>query len=88
MNEFLGPGWSAPASNSTGLTVGEDGLLSFGLFTEAKWIWAGVGFLIAASCFFVCMSIVALKYGTGISKVSAVPDEEELEQVGVASEGE
>lgn len=42
VNEMTQARWSAPApGNPQGLTLGEEGLETFGFFTERYWIWIG-----------------------------------------------
>jgi hypothetical protein len=42
VNEMTHQRWSAPApGNPQGLTLGEEGLDTFGFYTERYWIWVG-----------------------------------------------
>lgn len=42
INEMTNERWSAPApGNPYGLTLGEEGLHTFGFYTERYWIWVG-----------------------------------------------
>lgn len=42
INEMTQERWSAPApGNPQGLTLGEEGLETFGFYTERFWIWVG-----------------------------------------------
>jgi hypothetical protein len=42
VNEMTQPRWSRPApGNPDGLTLGEEGLHTFGFYTERFWIWVG-----------------------------------------------
>ena len=67
INEFISPRWDAPALSMPGRTLGEEALLSFDFFTERKWIWAGVGYNVAATLLMMAASSVALQYLSGAS---------------------
>lgn len=73
INEMTSKRWEALApGNPMGLTLGQEGLDTFGLFSSRAWIWAGVGYLIG---FFLLMNVLAylaLKYYSGQQERASV----------------
>eukprot|EP00878_Enallax_costatus_P047499 GHUV01058290.1.p1 GENE.GHUV01058290.1~~GHUV01058290.1.p1 ORF type:complete len:113 (-),score=19.55 GHUV01058290.1:18-356(-) len=73
INEMQQERWSKPApGNSKHLTLGQEGLDTFGLFTSNHWIWAGVGYLIGFTLLMNVLAFLALKYYSGQQQRASV----------------
>lgn len=79
INEMSAERWSAPApGNPKGLTLGEEGLDTFGFFSSRVWIWAGFAYCIGFTLVTNFLAFLALKYYSGQQERASVPDEDDL----------
>ncbi|WIA20601.1 hypothetical protein OEZ85_004985 [Tetradesmus obliquus] len=79
INEMSAERWARKApGNAKGLTLGEEGLDTFGFFHNRAWIWAGFGFLVGFTVLLNFFAFLALKYYSGQQARASVPDEEDL----------
>ncbi|KAG2492020.1 hypothetical protein HYH03_009749 [Edaphochlamys debaryana] len=59
---------------SNGLTVGQEALVLRGVYTEWKWVWAGIGYVLGFSALCVVIEILALTFLGPRRSAGAGPD--------------
>lgn len=76
INEMTSSKWDAPTSS--GVPTGISALDSFGFFTDRKWIWIGVGYMIGFYLLMNFLTWVGLRFYSGQQRRASVPDERAL----------
>lgn len=73
-NEFLRSRWDFTAVN--GMRVGDEVLSSFGMYTEYKWVWAGLAFMAGTYLLFGATVCAAFAITPAARKVATVGEDE------------
>ncbi|GLC42336.1 hypothetical protein PLESTM_001322300 [Pleodorina starrii] len=83
INEMVSPKWQnvpAPPGMPPGLSLGDAALLSFDFYTDRKWIWIGVGFLLGSFLILTWTSVISLAHQQPEVPRAQLPDPEEIKK--------